>query len=68
MSTFTNRLSTVLSEQERLAIALGEARNNGSHIPMTALVDLFYSEVQAIGGSRWDTSSLFARLKKMSAK
>jgi 3-hydroxyisobutyrate dehydrogenase-like beta-hydroxyacid dehydrogenase len=51
-----------------LGIALDEARNNGSHIPMTALVDQFYSEVQAIGGSRWDTSSLFARLKKMSAK
>jgi 3-hydroxyisobutyrate dehydrogenase-like beta-hydroxyacid dehydrogenase len=51
-----------------LGIALDEARNNGSHIPMTALVDQFYSEVQAIGGSRWDTSSLFARLEKMSAK
>lgn len=51
-----------------LGIALDEARNNGSHIPMTALVDQFYSEVQAIGGSRWDTSSLFARLEKMRAK
>lgn len=48
-----------------LSIALNEARSNGSHLPMTALVDQFYSEVQAIGGSRWDTSSLLARLEKM---
>lgn len=47
-----------------LGIALDEARNNGAHLPMTAMVDQFYSEVQAIGGSRWDTSSLFARLEK----
>lgn len=51
-----------------LGIALDEARRNGSHLPMTALVDQFYSEVQAIGGNRWDTSSLFARLEKMRAK
>lgn len=51
-----------------LGIALDEARNNGSHLPMTAMVDQFYSEVQAIGGSRWDTSSLFARLEKTRAK
>lgn len=48
-----------------LSIALNTARLNGSHLPMTALVDQFYSEVQAIGGSRWDTSSLLARLEKM---
>ena len=47
-----------------LAIALAEARRNGSHLPLTALVDQFYSEVQAIGGSRWDSSSLLARLEK----
>lgn len=47
-----------------LGFALQEARKNGSHLPLTALVDQFYSEVQAIGGSRWDTSSLFARLEK----
>lgn len=47
-----------------LAIALAEARQNGSHLPLTALVDQFYSEVQAIGGSRWDSSSLLARLEK----
>lgn len=48
-----------------LAIVLDEARHNGALLPLTALVDQFYSEVQAIGGSRWDTSSLFARLMKI---
>ncbi len=47
-----------------LGICLGEARNNGAHLPVTALVDQFYSEVQAIGGNRWDTSSLIALLEK----
>lgn len=47
-----------------LNIALNEARKNGSHLPLTALVDQFYSEVQAIGGHRWDTSSLLAKLEK----
>jgi len=47
-----------------LAICLGEARANGAHLPVTALVDQFYSEVQAMGGNRWDTSSLIARLNK----
>lgn len=47
-----------------LGFALSEARKNGSHLPLTALVDQFYSEVQAIGGHRWDTSSLMARLEK----
>jgi 3-hydroxyisobutyrate dehydrogenase-like beta-hydroxyacid dehydrogenase len=47
-----------------LGIALAEARNNGSHLPLTALVDQFYSEVQQMGGGRWDTSSLLARLKR----
>lgn len=47
-----------------LGIALEEARRNGSHLPLTALVDQFYSEVQGMGGSRWDTSSLLARLEK----
>ncbi|WP_444931741.1 NAD(P)-dependent oxidoreductase [Microbulbifer sp. SSSA002] len=45
-----------------LSIVLEEAQHNGALLPVTALVDQFYSEVQAIGGSRWDTSSLFARL------
>jgi 3-hydroxyisobutyrate dehydrogenase-like beta-hydroxyacid dehydrogenase len=45
-----------------LAIALEEARNNGATLELTELVDRFYAEVQAMGGSRWDTSSLIARL------
>ncbi|MEZ5870416.1 MAG: NAD(P)-dependent oxidoreductase [Nitratireductor sp.] len=47
-----------------LDIVLSEARTNGSRLPVTALVDQFYAEVQAMGGNRWDTSSLLARLKK----
>lgn len=47
-----------------LAICLDEARRNGAHLPVTATVDRFYSEVQAMGGGRWDTSSLIARLEK----
>ncbi|MDO6618132.1 MULTISPECIES: NAD(P)-dependent oxidoreductase [unclassified Shewanella] len=47
-----------------LAIALDEGRRNGSQLPVTALVDQFYSEVQAMKGNRWDTSSLLARLEK----
>lgn len=46
-----------------LGLVLDEARNNGAHLAMTALVDQFYSEVQAMGGARWDTSSLAARLQ-----
>ncbi len=46
-----------------LGIALDEARDNGAHLALAALVDQFYSEVQAMGGSRWDTSSLHARLE-----
>lgn len=47
-----------------LGICLAEARRNGSHLPLTALVDQFYSEVQGMGGNRWDTSSLIARLER----
>jgi 3-hydroxyisobutyrate dehydrogenase len=47
-----------------LGICMAEARRNGSHLPVTALVDQFYSEVQAKGGNRWDTSSLMTRLMK----
>jgi 3-hydroxyisobutyrate dehydrogenase/2-hydroxy-3-oxopropionate reductase len=46
-----------------LGIALDEARANGAHLSVAALVDQFYSEVQAMGGQRWDTSSLHARLE-----
>ncbi|NBB52756.1 NAD-binding protein [Rhizobium sp. CRIBSB] len=49
-----------------LGLVLDEARANGSQLALTALVDQFYAEVQAMGGSRWDTSSLKARLKPRS--
>ena len=48
-----------------LALALEEARRNGAHLPVAALVDQFYAEVQSLGGNRWDTSSLFARLEAL---
>jgi 3-hydroxyisobutyrate dehydrogenase-like beta-hydroxyacid dehydrogenase len=47
-----------------LAITLQEARKNGATLPIAALVDQFYAEVQAMGGKRWDTSSLIARLER----
>jgi 3-hydroxyisobutyrate dehydrogenase len=47
-----------------LAICLAEARRNGAHLPLTALVDQFYSQVQKMGGKRWDTSSLIALLQR----
>ena len=47
-----------------LSICLDAARKNGSKLPVTALVDQFYSDVQAMGGNRWDTSSLIARLNR----
>jgi len=47
-----------------LDIVLAEARRNGASMPVTALVDQFYAEVQKMGGGRWDTSSLIARLKR----
>ena len=47
-----------------LAICLDEARRNGAALPLAALVDQFYAEVQAMGGGRWDTSALLARLPK----
>ncbi|MBB3018537.1 3-hydroxyisobutyrate dehydrogenase [Microvirga lupini] len=47
-----------------LSIVLGEARKNGASLPVTAIVDQFYAEVQKMGGNRWDTSSLIARLDK----
>jgi 3-hydroxyisobutyrate dehydrogenase len=46
-----------------LGLVLDEARANGAVLSLTALVDQFYSEVQGMGGNRWDTSSLKARLK-----
>src|SRR5262245_43117838 len=47
-----------------MSICLAEARRNGANLPVTALVDQFYAEVQKMGGSRWDTSSLIARLER----
>ena len=46
-----------------LSLVLDEARRNGAKLPVTALVDQFYGDVQAMGGKRWDTSSLIKRLK-----
>ena len=46
-----------------LGLVLDEARRNGAQLPVTALVDQFYAEIQAQGGQRWDTSSLLRRLR-----
>ena len=47
-----------------LGICLAQARETGARLPVAALVDQFYAEVQAMGGRRWDTSSLIARLER----
>ena len=72
-----NRGKTMLQDQyefgfavdwmrKDLRIALAEARNNnGALLPVTALVDQFYAEIQSLGGKRWDTSSLMHRLKRV---
>lgn len=49
-----------------LGIAFAEAQSNGADLPVARLVDSFYGEVQAMGGGRWDTSSLLARLQRPS--
>jgi len=70
-----NRNQTMIADQfdfgfavdwmrKDLKIALDEARSNGSQLPVTALVDQFYAEVQKMGGNRWDTSSLVKRLEQ----
>jgi 3-hydroxyisobutyrate dehydrogenase-like beta-hydroxyacid dehydrogenase len=51
-----------------LGLCLDEARRNGAPLPVAALVDQFYSEVQAMGGQRWDTSSLVRRLRHSKKK
>jgi 3-hydroxyisobutyrate dehydrogenase len=51
-----------------LSICMAEARRNGALLPVTALIDQFYSEVQKMGGSRWDTSSLIARFERSDLK
>jgi 3-hydroxyisobutyrate dehydrogenase len=48
-----------------LAICLDEARRNGASLPVAALTDQFYADVENLGGKRWDTSSLFARLEHL---
>ena len=47
------------------SIALDEAERNGATLEITRLIDSFYAEVQAMGGSRWDTSSLIVPLRKL---
>jgi 3-hydroxyisobutyrate dehydrogenase len=47
-----------------LALCLEEARRNGATLPVAALIDQFYAEIQTMGGARWDTSSLIARLER----
>jgi len=47
-----------------LGICFDEARRNGAGLPLTEMVDRFYAEVEAMGGARWDTSSLFARMEQ----
>ena len=71
-----NRHATMLANQfdhgfavewmrKDLGICLDEARASGASLPVTALVDHFYAEVENMGGSRWDTSSLFARMEML---
>ena len=70
-----NRFKTMINDQfefgfavdwmrKDLKIAMDEAKNNGSLLPVTELVDKYYSEVQEMSGNRWDTSSLIKRFGK----
>ena len=70
-----NRYKTMIDDQfdfgfavdwmrKDLKIAMDEAKNNDSLLPVTELVDKYYSEVQGMGGNRWDTSSLIKRFRK----
>ena len=70
-----NRHTTMLADEyehgfavdwmrKDLSIVLDEAKSNGARLPVTALVDQFYGEVQDMGGNRWDTSSLMKRLQR----
>jgi 3-hydroxyisobutyrate dehydrogenase len=51
-----------------LGICLATGEENGASLPVTALVDQFYKEVQNLGGGRWDTSSLIVRLRELKNK
>ena len=70
-----NRYKTMIDDQfdfgfavdwmrKDLKIAMDEAKNNGSLLPVTELVDKYYGEIQEMGGNRWDTSSLIRRFRK----
>ena len=70
-----NRYKTMIDDQfefgfavdwmrKDLKIAMDEAKNNGSQLPITEIVDKYYGEVQKMGGNRWDTSSLIKRISK----
>ena len=72
----SNRYETMLDDhfehgfavdwmRKDLGICLDTANENGASLPVTALVDQFYKDVQKMGGGRWDTSSLFKRLQKL---
>jgi 3-hydroxyisobutyrate dehydrogenase len=74
-----NRASTMLEDKfdfgfavdwmrKDLGLVLDEARRNGALLPVAALVDQFYAEVQAMGGGRWDTSSLLRPLTRDSKR
>ena len=52
-----------LAQLRERELVLDEAKRNGARLPVTALVDQFYADVQQMGGGRWDTSSLVRRLK-----
>ena len=70
-----NRYKTMIDDQfefgfavdwmrKDLKIAMDEAKNNGSLLPITEIIDKYYGEVQDMGGKRWDTSSLIKRFRK----
>jgi 3-hydroxyisobutyrate dehydrogenase len=72
----SNRYKTMVADQfefgfavdwmrKDLGICLDTADENGASLPVTALVDQFYKDVQKLGGGRWDTSSLIKRLRAM---
>ena len=61
---FTHGFAVELDAQGSCRSRIAEARSNGAQLPVAALVDQFYSEIQAMGGGRWDTSSLIARLER----
>jgi 3-hydroxyisobutyrate dehydrogenase len=72
----SNRFETMLDDhfehgfavdwmRKDLGICLATADENGASLPVTALVDQFYKDVQKMGGGRWDTSSLFKRLQAL---